>query len=100
MTGGGREDPPVSPLVLCKEKFFKEDVQLTLMKKINKDCSDPPARGSDECYLIAESMIDELHQIAFPERISSPLDDGRHKGSFKSRILQQIRNARRFAMLG
>ena len=70
------------------------------MKKINKDLSDPPAQGADECYLIAESMIDELHQIAFPERISSHPGGGRHKGSFKSRILQQIRNARRFATVG
>lgn len=85
---------------LCKEKIFKEDVQLVLMKKINKDWSTGSNPGTDECCLIAESMIEELHQIAVPERISIPSGGGRHKGSIKRKIMQQIRNAGRFAMVG
>lgn len=70
------------------------------MKKINKDGSDRSNQGTDECCLIAESIIEELHQIAIPERMAIPSGVGRHKGSFKRKIMQQIRNARRFAMVG
>jgi len=70
------------------------------MKKMSEDCSKSSNQGTDECCLIAESMIDELHQIAVPERISIPSGGGRHKGSFKRKIMQQIKNARRFAMVG
>ena len=70
------------------------------MTKIDKDGRDRSGRGTDECCLIAESMIDELHQITISERIATPSDSGRNKVSFKRKIMQQIRNARRFAMVG
>ena len=70
------------------------------MKKINKDPSDGSNQGTDECCLIAESIIDELHQIAIPGKMAIPSGGGRHRGSLKKKIMQQIRNARRFAMVG
>lgn len=70
------------------------------MKKMNEDWCDVSNQSTDECCLIAESMIDELHQIEVTERITNPTGGGRHKGSFKRRIMQQIRNARRLAMIG
>ena len=70
------------------------------MTKMDKDGRDGSGRGTDECCLIAESMIDELHQITISERIATPSDSGRNKVSFKRKIMQQIRNARRFATVG
>jgi len=45
-------------------------------------------------------MIDELHQITISERMATPSGGGRNRVSFKRKIMQQIRNARRFAMVG
>jgi len=42
------------------------------MTKMDKDGRDGSGRGTDECCLIAESMIDELHQITISERIATP----------------------------
>lgn len=70
------------------------------MTKMDKDGQDGSARGTDECCLIAESMIDELHQITISDRLATPSGGGRNRVSFKRKIMQQIRNARRFAMVG
>ena len=70
------------------------------MEKMNKDRCDGSNQGTDECCLLAESIIDELHEIAIPERMDIPSGGGRHRGSFKRKIMQQIRNVRRFAMVG
>jgi hypothetical protein len=56
-------------------------------------------RGIEECCNIAESMIDEIHQIVIPERVILPTG-GRHKGSLKKMLLRQIRQARKMAMMG
>lgn len=70
------------------------------MTKMDKDGQDGSVRGTDECCLIAESMIDELHQITISDRLATPSGGGRNRVSFKRKIMQQIRNARRFAMVG
>jgi hypothetical protein len=54
--------------------------------------------GMDECCNIAESMIDEIHQIVIPENVILPTS-GRHKGSLKKMLLRQIRQARKMAMM-
>jgi hypothetical protein len=56
-------------------------------------------RGIEECCNIAESMIDEIHQIVIPESVILPAG-GRHKGSLKKMLLRQIRQARKMAMMG
>ncbi len=55
--------------------------------------------GIDECGNIAESMIDDIHQIVIPESTIMPTS-GRHKGSLKKMLLRQIRQARKMAMMG
>lgn len=55
--------------------------------------------GIDECCNIAESMIDEIHQIVIPERVILPTA-GRHKASLKKMLLRQIRQVRKMAMMG
>lgn len=79
-------------------KFFKEDVQLTLMRKIDKYVSDVSASGRDECCSIAESMIDEIQQIAMPNRMAVSSESVKHMDSLKRKVIQQIRHARRIAM--
>jgi len=70
------------------------------MTKMDKDGRDRSGRGMDECCLIAESMIDELHQITISDRLATPSGGGRNRVSFKRKIMQQIRNARRLATVG
>jgi len=53
----------------------------------------------DECCNIAESMIEELHQIALPGFSIATSANRRHKGSLKERLLRQIRAARKVAMV-
>lgn len=48
----------------------------------------------EECCGIAESMIDEIHQIAMPSTPLSLRAGERHKGSFKKMLLRQIRMVR------
>ena len=69
------------------------------MKEVVKENRSAPDRGMDECCSIAESMIEEIHQIALPERCIVPFANGRHKGSLKKRLLRQIREARKMAMI-
>ncbi|MDM7934629.1 MAG: hypothetical protein QUS08_04480 [Methanothrix sp.] len=69
------------------------------MKEIFIEGKEAPEQGLDECCSIAESMLEEIHQIILPE-MPSGLGAGRHKGSLKRRLLRQIRQARRMAALG
>ena len=55
-------------------------------------------RGMDECCSIAESMIEEIHQIALPEcSLVHSANEG-HMGSLRKLLLRQIRAARKVAM--
>ncbi|MCK9442212.1 MAG: hypothetical protein M0Q13_12425 [Methanothrix sp.] len=69
------------------------------MKEVVKENRSALDRGMDECCNIAESMIEEIHQIALPEFSIAPSANRRHKGSLKERLLHQIRAARRVAMV-
>ena len=55
--------------------------------------------GIDECCSIAESMIDEIHHIAIQEKASRPSRGG-NQDSLKEKLLRQIRQARKIAMMG
>jgi hypothetical protein len=68
------------------------------MKEMVKD-NHGSNHGTDECYSIAESMIDEIHHIAIQETASRPSRVG-HQGSLKEKLLRQIRQARKMAMMG
>ncbi len=70
------------------------------MKEMDKDNRTSLNHGIDECCSIAESMIDEIHQIVIPESVAVPPISGRHKGSLKRMLLRQVRQARRMAMIG
>jgi hypothetical protein len=81
------------------EKFFNEDVLSILMKEVIKENRGALDGGLDECCTIAESMIEEIHQIAVQECSTVPFAGGRHKGSFRKRLLRQIKQARKAAMM-
>ena len=85
-------------LFSTREKFFNEDVQFVHMKEMVKE-NHGSNHGIDECYSIAESMIDEIHHIAIQEKASRP-SRGEHKGSLKEKLLRQIRQTRKMAMMG
>jgi hypothetical protein len=82
------------------EKFFNEEVHLILMKEIDDRNRATSDHGIDECCSIAESMIEEIHQIVILESTSVPNTDGKHKISLKRKLLRQIRLARKMAMIG
>ena len=86
-------------LFKTREKFFNEDVLFILMKEVIKENRGALDGGLDECCTIAESMIEEIHQIAVQECSTVPFAGGRHKGSFKKRLLRQIKQARKAAMM-
>jgi len=69
------------------------------MEEVIKDNGHAPDHGMDECCNIAESMIEEIHQIALPGFSMSASANGRHKGSLKERLLRQIKAARKVAMV-
>ncbi len=69
------------------------------MKEVIQDKVSTPDRGMDECCNIAESMIEEIHQIALPGFTMASSANRRHKGSLKERLLRQIRAARKVAMV-
>ncbi|MCK9566541.1 MAG: hypothetical protein M0Q43_10895 [Methanothrix sp.] len=69
------------------------------MKEVVKENLSALDRGMDECCNIAESMIEEIHQIALPEYAIAPSVNRRHKGSLKEKLLHQIRAARKAAMV-
>ena len=85
-------------LFSTREKFFNEDVQFVHMKEMVKE-NRALNHGIDECCSIAESMIDEIHHIAIQEKASISSRGG-HKGSLKEKLLRQIRQARKMAMMG
>jgi UDP-N-acetylmuramyl pentapeptide synthase len=68
------------------------------MKEVVEEDSFALDRGMDECCSIAESMIEEIHQIALPECSIVHSVDERHMGSFRKLLLRQIRAARKVAM--
>ena len=68
------------------------------MKEMVKD-NRGSNHGIDECCSIAESMIDDIHHIAIQEKASRPSRGG-HQGSLKEKLLRQIRQARKMAMIG
>jgi hypothetical protein len=88
---------PCRPEFLSREKFFNKDVRVTLMKEIIKD-RDVPSLGADECYSIAESMIDEIHQLSLLERPTLSLE--RHKGSLKRTLMRHLKQAKKKAQVG
>lgn len=69
------------------------------MKEVTKENRCALDGGIDECCSIAESMIEEIHQIAVQECSIAPFAGVRHKGSFKKRLLRQIKQARKAAMM-
>jgi len=69
------------------------------MKEIIKENRLTLDRGMDECCSIAESMIEEIHQIAMPEYTLASSANRRHRGSLKEKLLRQIRAARRVALV-
>ncbi len=84
---------------LEREKFFNEDRISKRMKEVIKENDYALDRGMDECCNIAESMIEEIHQIASPGFSIKSSADRRHKGSLKERLLRQIKAARKVAMV-
>jgi hypothetical protein len=73
------------------------------MKEIAKDNRSHKEPSLDECCSIAESMMDEIHQIMIPDNALMPYvnnGDGRQKGSLKRRLLKQIRQAKVLSIVG
>jgi hypothetical protein len=70
------------------------------MKEIAKQNCTTLDRGMNECCNIAESMIEEIHQIVIPKSDSVPHSDRKYKGSLKKKLLRQIRQARKIATIG
>ncbi len=73
------------------------------MKEITKENSSQEEPFQDECCSIAESMMEEIHQIMIPDNALMPYinnGDGRQKGSLKRRLLKQIRQAKVLSMVG
>jgi hypothetical protein len=48
----------------------------------------------EECYGIAESMLEEIHSIKSAGRNLDKSSNGRHKGTLKRLLMRQIRMAR------
>jgi hypothetical protein len=70
------------------------------MTDYSKDNLSPLDRSTNECYSIAESIIEEIHVITMQQEEGELSRNGRHKGSFKRKLLRQIRQAREIAILG
>ncbi|NTV27177.1 MAG: hypothetical protein HGA93_00600 [Methanothrix sp.] len=70
------------------------------MKEIVKRNCAALDHGMNECCNIAESMIEEIHQIVILKSDAIPTSNGKHKGSLKKRLLRQIRQARKMTMIG
>jgi hypothetical protein len=81
------------------EKFFNEEVLTMLMKDVAEENRSASDGGLKECCSIAESMIEEIHQIVVPECLIASTACERHKGSLRKKLLRQIRQAREVAML-
>ena len=73
---------------------------LTAMKK-EVSITSPTDQAQEECNHIAESMIEEIHLLGIPEgRARHTAGRWQHSGSLKRKLLRQIRQARRAAMIG
>jgi hypothetical protein len=48
----------------------------------------------EECYSIAESMLEEIHSIKSAGRNLARSSNGRHKGTLKRLLLRQIKTSR------
>jgi len=70
------------------------------MKEIVKRNCITLDHGMNECCNIAESMIEEIHQIVILKGDAIPTSHGKHKGSLKKKLLRQIRQARKIATIG
>ena len=70
------------------------------MTDYSKDNLSHLDRSTNECYSIAESIIEEIHVITMQQEDEEPSRNGRHKGSLKRKLLRQIRQAREIAILG
>ena len=81
------------------EKLFNEDELSKLMKEVIKDNCSTLDLGMDECCSIAESMIEEIHQIALPNRYILTCANEMPKPSLKKKLLHQIRAAKKKVMI-
>jgi len=70
------------------------------MTDYSKDNLSPLDRSTNECYSIAESIIEEIHVITMQQEEEEPSRNGRHKGSLKRKLLRHIRQAREIAIIG
>ena len=73
---------------------------LTAMKEDVSMTTSPSDQAQEECNHIAESMIEEIHLLGIPEGRARHTAGRRHGGSLKRKLLRQIRQARRAAMIG
>ncbi len=64
------------------------------MKEVVKENHFALDRSMEECCSIAESMIEEIHQISMPEYNMAPSANRRHRGSLTEKLLRRIRAAR------
>jgi hypothetical protein len=69
------------------------------MKEIDDRNHGNGDQGIDECCNIAESMIEEIHQIVIPKDNTITNNKRKQKISFKRKLLRQIRLARKMAMI-
>jgi hypothetical protein len=70
------------------------------MTDYSKDNLSSLDRSTNECYSIAESIIEEIHVITMQQEEAELSRNGRHKGSLKRKLLRQIRQAREISILG
>jgi hypothetical protein len=76
------------------EKFLRKMGNIDIMKEV-------PERGLrsrdddlEECYSIAESMLEVIHSINSTGRYQDKSSNGRHKGTLKRLLMRQIKTSR------
>jgi hypothetical protein len=69
------------------------------MKENNSDCRISSERSADECCSIAESMMEEINHITLGNMPAEPCSGAGRRGSFRKRLIRQIREARKLAMI-
>jgi hypothetical protein len=70
------------------------------MTDYSKDNLSSLDRSTNECYSIAESMIEEIHLMTVKQEEEETSKNVRHKGSLKRKLLRQVRLARGIAAFG
>ena len=70
------------------------------MKQRVSITTSPSDQVQEECNHIAESMIEEIHLLSIPEGRARHAGEGAKNWSLKRKLLRQIRQARRAAMIG